>query len=352
MIEKTLEKIRQRLSSDLPNETAVRMGIVNPLLKALGWDTGEFKKVYPEFHTPNGRVDYALCSPSSEPLCFIEVKPVGKTDDAEEQLLGYTDSFPVPIAVLTDAREWRFFYPPGEGTWKDRQVHTLDLINGEIRENTKFLQRYLSEQAVRSGHAVSEIKNIYENRMIERKMKANCPNLEALKQILSSEDDQEGKISVTEHLAKHFENEIGQRPTDQQIFHFIRSFNQTPPEEIPDTSRRNRSQKRGRNERLHVTMSDGKEIDGPKQNAVLFKVIKRLVDEFGGERVLSADRKRPSSPRLIWHKDETDVPGSRKSKQYGKYRIVQDHRADRKKQFIDELARELGIDIVTLVIRR
>lgn len=177
VIEKKLEKIRQRLLSDLPNEMAVRMGIVNPLLRALGWDIGDYKKVFPEFSTPNGRVDYALCSPSSKPLCFIEVKPVGKIDDAEEQLLGYTDSFgvPIPIAVPTDGREWRFFYPPGEDTWKDRQVHTLDLIDGEIQENTAVLQRYLSEQAARSGNAVSAMKSSYENSMIEKKNEGKLP---------------------------------------------------------------------------------------------------------------------------------------------------------------------------------
>lgn len=112
MVKKELESIRHRLLSDLPNEMAVRMGVVDPLLSALGWDTRDYKKVYPEFSTPNGRVDYALCSESSEPLCFIEAKPIGKIGDADAQLFEYVDSLQVSIVVSTDGQEWHFFIQP------------------------------------------------------------------------------------------------------------------------------------------------------------------------------------------------------------------------------------------------
>lgn len=329
MVKKELESIRHRLLSDLRNEMAVRMGVVDPLLSALGWDTRDYKKVYPEFSTPNGRVDYALCSESSEPLCFIEAKPLGKIDGTKEQLFGYTEYSEVSIAVLTDGQEWHFFYAPGEGTWEDKQVHTLDLIDGKVQENAKFFQSYLSYQAVRSGGAENAMRSDYANSVIEKKMKAHCPDEAALKHLL---DDGPEDIS----LATYFENAIGQRPTDQQVYRFFKSVTQSSPEEI-------QSQKRGPNERLYVKMHDGTVIDFPKQNAVLFEVMKRLVDEFGGDTIIAADKKRPSSPRLIWHEDETDVPGGRIWKPYSEYRIVRDHKVDRKKQFLNELARELGI---------
>lgn len=346
MVKKELESIRHRLLSDLPNEMTVRMGIVDPLLSACGLDTRDYKKVYPEFSIPNGRVDYALCSESSEPLCFIEAKPLGKINGTKEQLFGYTEYSQVSIAVLTDGQEWHFFYAPGEGTWEDKQVHTLDLIDGKVQENAKFFQSYLSYQAFRSGDAENAMRSDYENSVIGKKMKAHCPDEAALIHLL---DDWPEDIAFREYLATYFENAIGQRPTDQQVDRFFKSVTQSSPEpEISPSPKEIQSQKKGPNERLYVKMHDGTVIDFPRQNAVLFEVMKRLVDEFGGERVLSADRKRsrPRSPRLIWHKDETDVIGKRKkdtSKPYGEYRMAQDHKADRKKEFLDKLAGELGI---------
>ncbi len=333
IIKKELENIREKLSSDLPdlpNETATRMNVVDPLLRALGWNTSDCKEVYPEFPTPNGRVDYALCSPSSEPLCFIEAKPVGKIDDADAQLFEYIDNSPVSIAVSTDSEKWRFFYPPGEGTWEDRQICTRDLINDEIPQNAEFFQNYLSYQAVQSGDAANTMR-----------IQAYLPDV--LEKV---------RLDDSEDFDKAIAEAIGYRPTDEQVMRSLRThLSKSQPS---SASGPNKNQKRTRkpNERLFVTMHDGTPIDDPNQKIVLFEVMKRLVDKFGGDTVLSADKKRSQgrSPRLIWHKDETDVPGKRrdekvKPKPYGEYRISQDHRAPQKEKFLSELAKELGIHL-------
>ena len=97
-----------------PNEQAVRQGIVDPLLRRLGWPTDDTQVVYPEYPVGDGEVDYALCHPSSRPRVFIEAKRVGNIKGAEEQLFGYDFRIRVPIAVLTDGQQWRFFHP----TWR------------------------------------------------------------------------------------------------------------------------------------------------------------------------------------------------------------------------------------------
>lgn len=354
MVEKEIESIRHRLLSDLPNEMAVRMGVVDPLLRALGWDTSDYKKVYPEFSTPNGRVDYALCSESSEPLCFIEAKPIGKIDnDTKKQLFGYNAYFRVSVAVLTDGQEWHFFYFPGEDTWEDWQVHTLDLINSEIQENATFFQRHLSYQAVRSGSAVSAMKSDYENSVIEKKMKAHCPDADTLMHLLSAEDDQLGDVSIREFLAKSFENAIGQRPTDQQVDRFLKSVlfpeNQPSPDPVP---RKNQSQKRERNERLHVTMHDGtviSEDDFKDQNGVVFEVMKRLVDEFGGDKVIAADKKGSRNGFPFFINDVEIIRPRKKSpikvEEYCGYYIAQGYDIDQKKDYLKRLADNLGIDL-------
>ena len=75
---------------------------------------------------------------------FIEAKQVGNIKGAEEQLFGYDARVRVPIAVLTDGREWQFFHPTGEGTWTERKVCELDLITGDSGENAERLNLYLN----------------------------------------------------------------------------------------------------------------------------------------------------------------------------------------------------------------
>ena len=105
-----IDDIRQRLEQKIfKSETAVRQGIVNPLLRSLGWPTNDTQTVFPEYTVGSGRVDYALCHPTSTPRVFIEAKQVGNIEGAEEQLFGYDSRIRVPIAVLTDGQQWRFF---------------------------------------------------------------------------------------------------------------------------------------------------------------------------------------------------------------------------------------------------
>lgn len=73
-----IDEISRRLEQDIfKSEAAVRLGIVDPLLRSLGWPTDDTLVVFPEYPVRNGHVDYALCHPSSTPRVFIEAKQVG-----------------------------------------------------------------------------------------------------------------------------------------------------------------------------------------------------------------------------------------------------------------------------------
>ena len=108
-----IDDISHRLKNDeFPNEQAVRQGIIDRLLLNLGWPTYDTQIVYPEYSVGTGKVDYALCDPQSKnPRVFIEAKQVGNIEGAEQQLFAYDSLIRVPIAVLTDGQEWRFFSP-------------------------------------------------------------------------------------------------------------------------------------------------------------------------------------------------------------------------------------------------
>ena len=65
-LKKHIDNIRNELERrQFTSETAVRLGIIDPLLKELGWPTSKTQVVFPEYTVVRGKVDYALCHPFS-----------------------------------------------------------------------------------------------------------------------------------------------------------------------------------------------------------------------------------------------------------------------------------------------
>ena len=144
-----IKDIRNRLEKgEFPNEAAVCDDIVRRLVHELGWPRYQPQIVYPQYPVEGGKVDFALCHPPSEPCVFIEVKQVGNIEGAEEQLFRYAFRRGVPIAILTDGQKWRFFYPIGQGDYRERKVHELDLIEGDIEESVRHINRYLNYESI------------------------------------------------------------------------------------------------------------------------------------------------------------------------------------------------------------
>ena len=52
------------------SERLTRYALIDPLLRGLGWDTGNPDEVRPEYSAGRGRVDYALMS-SGEPVIMM-----------------------------------------------------------------------------------------------------------------------------------------------------------------------------------------------------------------------------------------------------------------------------------------
>ena len=63
-LEEHIDNIRNGLERrQFTSETAVRQGIINPLLEQLGWPASKTQIVFPEYAVESGKVDYALCHP-------------------------------------------------------------------------------------------------------------------------------------------------------------------------------------------------------------------------------------------------------------------------------------------------
>ena len=216
-----IDDIRNRLEQKLfPNETAVRQGIVNELLRELGWPMGNTTVVCPEYSINRRRVDYALCHPPGKPIVFIEVKRVGSIEGAEKQLFEYAFHEGVPILILTDGQKWRFFHPAGSGSYQERLVRALDLITDDSEESAECLLKYLTYAAVQAGIAGQAIFEDYQKVSQQRESLRHLP--EAWENLLSgTSEDSEFLIEVVQSETHRL---CGNRPTYEQVLAFLDEF--------------------------------------------------------------------------------------------------------------------------------
>ena len=163
-----LHTVRERLrGTTLVNEASVSIGVVLPILDALGWPAFDPAVVAPEYSVGARRVDFALLT-HGRPAVFVEVKQPGLAGHADRQLFEYAFHEGVPIAILTDGATWHVYLPAMQGSYDDRRVYLLDLLERDPEDSAARLQRYLSREAVESGEAFDRARTDY-NRTRQRK---------------------------------------------------------------------------------------------------------------------------------------------------------------------------------------
>jgi hypothetical protein len=214
-LESTLADVTDRLRQGrFPNEQAISQGIVLRLLQELGWDTWDTSVVWPEYQTGEGRVDFALCHPSSKPAIFIEVKQPGKAEDAVRQALEYAFHSGVPFVVLTDGKTWSFYLPTEQGSYEDRRVYKLDLFERPLVEATGTLDRYLARTRVQSGEARETALHEYRSRYRLSQARSAIP--EAWRELV-----EKGNEDLVELLAGAVEVKTGVRPDNNDVADFL-----------------------------------------------------------------------------------------------------------------------------------
>ncbi|MET3105351.1 hypothetical protein AAKU58_000160 [Oxalobacteraceae bacterium GrIS 1.18] len=215
-VEQDIEAIRGGIRAGrFSNEASVSQGIVLRLLHALGWPSYDTDAVWPEYSLSGRRVDYALCSPPGKPIAFIEVKQIGQSDGAERQLFEYAFHDGVPMAILTDGREWNFFLPGEQGDYGERRVYKLDIVDRDVKECSERLERYLLHSAVASGAAIQAARDDYRNVSKDRQMLAALPK--AWHQIIADEDEM-----LLEIVADRVESLCGFKPGPDMVAAFLK----------------------------------------------------------------------------------------------------------------------------------
>ena len=110
VIELLRERIGTHGDSFRENETRTRIALIDPLLRALGWDTSDPKIVVPEYEVSGSRADYALLKSDGNPTVLVEAKRLGEPlTKHRPQMAGYAVMSGISYAVLTDGNHWEMY---------------------------------------------------------------------------------------------------------------------------------------------------------------------------------------------------------------------------------------------------
>ena len=142
-------------------ETQTRYAIIDPVIRALGWDTEDPKECYPEYDLSEGknRPDYALLGDWSAeeiagdgiaPVIILEAKALHTNlDPFLDKLDGYSKAKPrmtEGLAVLTDGAVWRIYEVEGRGRLAGKLATEVNILEGNRLTAARTLHEWLGSR--------------------------------------------------------------------------------------------------------------------------------------------------------------------------------------------------------------
>jgi predicted type IV restriction endonuclease len=159
-------------------------------------------------------VDYALCATPPKKDVFIEVKALGQSIGADKQLFEYAYVEGIPFAILTDGREWNFYVPGEQGSYDERRVQKLDIVERSPADVIETFRKYLECKRVRSGDALNAARADYQNISKRKVAQKKIPT--AWAELVSEPDD-----LLLDLIAEKAEALCGFRPAPEDIEEFL-----------------------------------------------------------------------------------------------------------------------------------
>ena len=132
-IELLQERIRTYKATLRENETRTRMALIDPLLKALGWNISDPGVVTPEYKVSSGGnrwADYALLRPDGKPAAAIEAKKLGTALNVHRmQMLNNANASGIEYAGLTDGNDWELYTVFQPGPLEERRILEISIAD-------------------------------------------------------------------------------------------------------------------------------------------------------------------------------------------------------------------------------
>ncbi|MBF9221823.1 hypothetical protein [Hymenobacter ruricola] len=141
------------------SEAATRAALIEPVLRALGWDTENVQMVEPEKTINTAwRADYALNNSAGKIDLLLEAKCLGSNLEkfaVVQQLLSYAFGFDVLKVVLSDGINWHFYreFKPGHSA--------SDFHFNLLEDDTIYCALQLIQwlDAAQSGHGITTVSS-------------------------------------------------------------------------------------------------------------------------------------------------------------------------------------------------
>ena len=110
------------------SETLTRYTLIDPLLRALDWNTQDPSTVVPEYPATGGRADYALLDESGKPVIMVEAKKLDEPlEKAATQGIQYTLQKGVLYFAVTDGQRWHVYETHKPVPLKQKRIVSFDL---------------------------------------------------------------------------------------------------------------------------------------------------------------------------------------------------------------------------------
>jgi predicted type IV restriction endonuclease len=217
------------------DEASIKAGVVLRVLQALGWDPFNVGEITPEYSVGGPRVDFSLRATSTNKV-FVEVKrPTEDLERHQEQLLSYSFSEGVKLAVLTNGMTWWLYLPLSEGSWEQRRFYSLDLLEQDPDDVAGRFEHFLAKSRVISGEAVKAAEQLYRSKQKQSVLKDSIPK--AWGKLITDPDD-----LLVELLIETTEKICGFRPDIADVEAFLQRLTDIGTPTIPSGSKVSPSQ--------------------------------------------------------------------------------------------------------------
>ena len=151
-----IHELRERIDAHgaalRQSEALTRYALIDPLLRALGWNTADPALVVPEYKSGGGLADYALLDDNHKPLMMVEAKkldtPLG---DVVKQVIGYCLIDGTEHFSVTDGSRWEVYGTNRPGGIDKKRIVSFDL-KGQDPAEVALQALALWRPGVQAGH--------------------------------------------------------------------------------------------------------------------------------------------------------------------------------------------------------
>jgi len=157
------DKIRKFRDIYSGSEEAVRYQIVNPVLRALGWNFEDPEFVMPNVTTEEGAPDYTLLK-NGKQVMFVEAKNLSTDIESKlvvQQLAKYCFGRGVKYGLLTNGAQWTLFWAFKEDTtMPERAIWKVDVENEDIHSVARHLDTIARDNVEKIEYLMKKFQSL------------------------------------------------------------------------------------------------------------------------------------------------------------------------------------------------